>query len=124
MSVSNVTAAGKRVIRQGIRTTGLQGRHEPGQHAHDQHQSQHQHQHQHQRAQHAQNAVLQASLATRVQQINYTIRQLQPRSAALRDPQARKEVETRLKDLARQGSFITQAARELDEILTMRRGVP
>ena len=51
-------------------------------------------------------------------------RELQPRSAALRDPQARKEVEMRLKDLARQGSFITEAARELDEILSMRRGVP
>lgn len=48
--------------------------------------------------------------------------ELQPRSAALRDPQARKEVEMRLKDLARQGMFITEAARELDEILTMRGG--
>lgn len=48
--------------------------------------------------------------------------ELRPRSAALRDPQARKEVETRLKDLARQGTFITEAARELDEILTMRGG--
>lgn len=63
MSISNVTTAGKRVIRQGIRTTGLQARQDSrGQHQHDQ------------RAQHAQNAVLQASLAARVQQINYTIR--------------------------------------------------
>lgn len=50
--------------------------------------------------------------------------ELQPRSAALRDPQARKEVERRLQDLARQGTFITEASRELDEILTMRGGVP
>lgn len=110
MSVNNVSAAGKRVIRQGIRTSGLQARHERGQHQHEH------------RPQHAQNAILQASLAARVQQINYTISELQPRSAALRDPQARKEVERRLKDLARQGSFITEAARELDEILTMRGG--
>eukprot|EP00903_Cladosiphon_okamuranus_P005731 g5688.t1 len=121
MSVSNVTAAGKRAIRQGIRTTGLQARQDRG------HQQQHHQRHQHpheQRAQHAQNAVLQASLAARVQQINNTIRELQPRSAALRDPQARKEVEKRLEDLARQGTFITEAARELDEILSMRRRVP
>lgn len=62
MSVSNVTAAGKRVIRQGIRTTMITRRDERGgQHQHEQHQ-------------HEQNAVLQASLAARVQQINYTIR--------------------------------------------------
>jgi len=45
---------------------------------------------------------------------------LQPKSAALRDPQARKEVERRLKDLSRQGMFITEAAKELDAILSER----
>lgn len=45
---------------------------------------------------------------------------LQPKSAALKDPQARKEVERRLEDLARQGLFITQASRDLDAILMER----
>lgn len=46
--------------------------------------------------------------------------ELQPRSAALRDPQARKELDLRLKGLARQGLFITEASRELDAILSER----
>lgn len=46
---------------------------------------------------------------------------LQPKSAALKDPQARKEVQRRLEDLARQGLFITQASRDLDAILMERR---
>lgn len=48
------------------------------------------------------------------------LRELQPRSAALKDPQARREVELRLKGLARQGQFITEASRQLEEILTER----
>ncbi|CAM9990388.1 unnamed protein product [Laminaria digitata] len=64
--------------------------------------------------------LLQASLAARVQHINATISGLQPKSLALKDPQARKEVNRRLEDLARQGLFITQASRELDAILLER----
>lgn len=62
MSVSNVAV--KRALRQGVRTTGLQAR-AGGEGQHQQHE---------QRAQRAQNAILQSSLAARVQQINFTIR--------------------------------------------------
>ena len=46
---------------------------------------------------------------------------LQPKSASLKDSQARKEVKGRLEDLARQGLFITQASRDLDAIIMERR---
>lgn len=46
--------------------------------------------------------------------------QLQPKSAAVKDPQARREVEKQLKDLARQGLFITEASRDIDAILVER----
>ncbi|CAN0182732.1 unnamed protein product [Ectocarpus sp. 8 AP-2014] len=62
----------------------------------------------------------QAYLAARVQRINATIEELYPRTAAVKDPEARREVELRLKGLARHGLFVTETWRELDAILAER----
>lgn len=46
---------------------------------------------------------------------------LHPKSAALKDPEVRKEVERRLKDLERQGLFIKETSKNLETILIERR---
>lgn len=46
---------------------------------------------------------------------------LHPKSAALKDPEVRKEVERRLKDLERQGLLIKEASKDLETILMERR---
>lgn len=45
---------------------------------------------------------------------------LKPKSAALKNPQDRREVERQLEELARRGNVISEAKRELDEILAER----
>ncbi|CAM9547791.1 unnamed protein product [Ectocarpus sp. 12 AP-2014] len=62
----------------------------------------------------------QAYLAARVERINATIEELYPRTAAVKDPEARREVELRLKGLARHGLFVTETWRKLDAILAER----
>lgn len=47
-------------------------------------------------------------------------RELKPRLAALKDPEARKEVELHVRDLARRGHLISEAKRKLDAILRER----
>ncbi|CAN0412129.1 unnamed protein product, partial [Ectocarpus sp. 13 AM-2016] len=47
-------------------------------------------------------------------------RELYPRTAAVKDPEARREVELRLKGLARHGLFVTETWRKLDAILAER----
>lgn len=64
--------------------------------------------------------LFQKSLGARAEQINLALLELKPKLTALKDPQARREVELHVRDLTRRGHLISEAKRKLDAILLER----